>query len=119
VSVVRASLGRAGETAVLQHTDEALLHLVRDELADLIGDGPLPPPVEAKVFRWGGALPQYTPGHLGRVGELRAGLARVSAERPLAVAGAAYDGVGIPACVRSGQAAADDVLARLGGTMGA
>jgi oxygen-dependent protoporphyrinogen oxidase len=59
------------------------------------------------VTRWGGALPQYAPGHLDRVATARAALAGLSG---LALAGAGYDGVGIPACVRSGTAAAEAVL---------
>jgi oxygen-dependent protoporphyrinogen oxidase len=112
VSVVRASLGRAGETAVLQQRDEDLVAQVRLELAKLLGVDALPAPVDAAVYRWGGGLPQYTPGHRDRVERLRLGLAD---RAPLAVAGAAYDGVGIPACVRSGWAAADAVLDSLGG----
>jgi oxygen-dependent protoporphyrinogen oxidase len=50
-------------------------------------------------------LPQYAPGHLDRVAATRAALPAT-----LALAGAGYDGVGIPACVRSGEAAADEVL---------
>ena len=57
--------------------------------------------------RWGGGLPQYAPGHLDRVA---AGPGRAAAQPGLALAGAAYDGVGIPACVASGEKAADDVL---------
>ena len=53
------------------------------------------------MSRWGGALPQYAPGHLGRVERLRRAL-----PQGIVVCGAAYDGVGIPACVRSGREAA-------------
>lgn len=102
--VVRASLGRYGEPQVLQRDDADLVALVRSELAVLLGR-PLPAPVAASVSRWGGALPQYPPGHLARVAALRARL-----PAGLAVAGAAYDGVGIPACLRSGTAAADRVV---------
>ena len=103
--VVRASLGRYGEQARLQHHDRTLLATAHAELGDLIGT-PLPPPAEAWVQRWGGGLPQYAPGHLDRVAAVRAALAG----RPgLALAGAAYDGVGIPACVASGEAAAETV----------
>jgi oxygen-dependent protoporphyrinogen oxidase len=112
VSVVRASLGRAGETAVLQQRDEDLVAQVRLELAKLLGVDALPVPIDAGVYRWGGGLPQYTPGHRNQVERLRQGLA---GRAPVAVAGAAYDGVGIPACVRSGRAAADAVLDSLGG----
>ncbi|GLY94844.1 protoporphyrinogen oxidase [Actinoplanes sp. NBRC 103695] len=103
--IVRASLGRYGEQARLQHDDRTLLATAHAELGDLIGT-PLPPPAEAWVQRWGGGLPQYAPGHLDRVGAVRAALAG----RPgLALAGAAYDGVGIPACVASGETAAETV----------
>jgi len=52
------------------------------------------------VRRWTDALPQYTVGHLDRVARIRAAL-----PAGLAVAGAAYDGVGIPACIASADAA--------------
>ncbi len=107
-TVLRASLGRYGDEQVLQRDDKDLVELVRHELAELVG--PLPVPVDAAVQRWGGALPQYTPGHLDRVRRARTALA---GESTLALAGAGYDGVGIPACIRSGQAAADRVLAGL------
>ena len=68
-------------------------------------------PVAHRVTRWGGALPQYAPGHLERVRRIRADVARVPG---LAVCGAAFDGVGVPACIRSGYAAASSVLEHLG-----
>jgi oxygen-dependent protoporphyrinogen oxidase len=58
------------------------------------------------VTRWGGALPQYNVGHLDRISEIRAA---VSEQPGLAVAGAAYDGVGIPACVATAKVAAQQV----------
>jgi oxygen-dependent protoporphyrinogen oxidase len=62
------------------------------------------------VSRWGGGLPQYTVGHLDRVRRIRAG---VAAQGGLAVCGAAYDGIGIPACIASARLAADRVLSHL------
>jgi oxygen-dependent protoporphyrinogen oxidase len=102
--LVRASLGRHGDTGVLARTDADLTALVRAELSALLGSS-LPQPLDAKVFRWGGGLPQYGVGHTSRVRAARAAL-----PGSLALAGAAFDGVGIAACVRSGEAAADDVL---------
>jgi protoporphyrinogen/coproporphyrinogen III oxidase len=106
VAVLRASVGRYGEAAVLHRSDEDLAALVHDELGRLLG-APLPAPEAVRVTRWGGALPQYAPGHLDRVARARAALADVPG---LALAGAAYDGVGIPACIRSGWAAARWIL---------
>jgi oxygen-dependent protoporphyrinogen oxidase len=107
VALLRASVGRYRDTAALQRTDEDLAALVHAELGALLGAA-LPAPEWVRVTRWGGALPQYAPGHLDRVAAARAALADLPG---IALAGAAYDGVGIPACVRSGQAAAVRVLA--------
>ena len=101
--IVRASLGRYGDNDVLQLTDESLVDLVRAELPRLIG-APLPAPEATRVTRWGGALPQYGVGHVPRVATVRSALPPT-----LALAGAAYDGVGIAACVRSGETAAEQV----------
>jgi oxygen-dependent protoporphyrinogen oxidase len=109
-SVLRASVGRAGETADLQRSDDELVGVVLDELAQTVG--PLPRVVDSRVVRWGGGLPQYAVGHLDLVRRVRDGVAR---QQRLAVGGAAYDGVGVPACARSGRAAARAVLGQNGG----
>jgi protoporphyrinogen/coproporphyrinogen III oxidase len=101
---VRASLGRYGDERVLQRTDEDLAALALDDLRRLL-DRPLRTPLATRVTRWGGGLPQYGVGHVGRVVAARAQLPGT-----LALAGAAYDGIGIAACVRSGETAADVVL---------
>ncbi|MEZ0578211.1 NAD(P)/FAD-dependent oxidoreductase [Nocardioides sp. MH1] len=99
--VLRTSLGRFGEEQTLQVPDD---ELVRASLADLAeATGLTARPVDAVVQRWGGGLPQYAVGHLDRVARIRADVATVPG---LAVCGAAYDGVGIAACIGSGHAAA-------------
>jgi protoporphyrinogen/coproporphyrinogen III oxidase len=109
LAVVRASVGRFGGERDLQLDDE---EIVRRALADLraIPGVRLPAPVAALVTRWGGGLPQYEVGHLARVHRVRRGVEALPA---LAVAGAAYDGVGVPACVASGRDAADRLLQQL------
>jgi protoporphyrinogen/coproporphyrinogen III oxidase len=107
--VLRVSIGRYGDEAVLQRADDDLIVAGHDDLAKIVG-APLPAPLAASLTRWGGALPQYTPGHLGRVAEARAGLPAT-----IALAGAVCDGVGIPVCVTSGRAAADQIIIALGG----
>jgi oxygen-dependent protoporphyrinogen oxidase len=55
-------------------------------------------------------MPQYHVGHLDRVARIRTLLA----EHPrLALAGNAYEGVGIPDCVLSGENAAERVFSAL------
>src|SRR5215469_5698547 len=108
VHVVRCSVGRIGETALLQRDDADLAALAAAELAGATGI--TASSVAQRVTRWGGALPQYNVGHLDRVAAIRDA---VSEQPGLAVAGAAYDGVGIPACVATARDAAQQVLAHL------
>jgi protoporphyrinogen/coproporphyrinogen III oxidase len=106
-TLVRLSLGRHGEEGVLQRPDADLVAIAAADLADLIGTPR--EPVEAAVHRWGGGLPQYAPGHLDRVAAARKAL-----QPGLALAGAGYEGVGIPACVRSGRVAAEEIVRSVG-----
>ena len=110
LEIVRCSVGRIGEEALLQHADDELAALAAAELTTATGvrGGP----VATRVTRWGGALPQYTVGHLDRVAAIRSA---VAAQPGLAVCGAAYDGVGVPACVATARAAAGQVLTFLAG----
>jgi oxygen-dependent protoporphyrinogen oxidase len=108
VTVLRASIGRAGEAQELQRDDEDLLALARRDLRSLLGL--TAEPIDSVLTRWGGGLPQYAVGHVERVARIRAA---VEAVPGLAVCGAAYDGVGIPACIGSAQRAADHVAAAL------
>jgi oxygen-dependent protoporphyrinogen oxidase len=104
-TVLRASLGRYGETATLQYDDATLSKIALADLRDIVGR--LPEPVAWHVQRWGGSLPQYTVGHLDRVSRVDEDLAGVPG---LEVCGAAYRGIGIPAVIRS----AWDAVERLG-----
>jgi oxygen-dependent protoporphyrinogen oxidase len=104
LEIVRCSVGRIGEEALLQRSEAELAEVAAAELA--LASGVAGAPVGTRVTRWGGALPQYTVGHLDRVARIRAA---VAAQPGLAVCGAAYDGVGIPACVATARAAADQI----------
>ncbi len=102
--LLRTSLGRHREEAALQATDE---ELVAWSLADLrAAVGVSADPVDTHVQRWGGGLPQYAVGHLDRVTRIRDAVAGVPG---LAVCGAAYDGVGIPAVIASAHRAAREI----------
>lgn len=104
LTLLRASVGRAGETHALQLDDAELAELALRELRPLLGV--TAEPVDAVVTRWGGGLPQYAVGHVERVARIRAAVAEVAG---LGVCGAAYDGVGVPACIASARAAVDRV----------
>jgi oxygen-dependent protoporphyrinogen oxidase len=107
--LLRTSLGRHGDEAVLQRDDAELVALSHTDLAEAVGL--TAGPVASRVTRWGGALPQYDVGHVDRVARIRAALAEVPG---LAVCGAAYDGVGIAAVIGTATAAATSVRAGLG-----
>jgi len=107
--IVRVSMGRIGEEALLQYDDATLAKTALRELGEHLGQR-VPDPVDQRIDRWGGALPQYTPGHDARVAAAREALA---SHRGITIAGAAVDGVGIAACIASGQRAADIVAAQL------
>ncbi|MDN5764639.1 MAG: protoporphyrinogen oxidase [Humibacillus sp.] len=108
MTFLRASVGRFGEVSTLQRPDVDLVEIALRDLASVLGR-PLPTPVETQVQRWGGGLPQYAVGHRSRVEPARAPAPGIT------VCGAAYDGVGIPACIGSGRGAARAVVAHLAG----
>jgi oxygen-dependent protoporphyrinogen oxidase len=106
--LLRASAGRAHDTRALELDDASLVERLRGDLATTMGLA-ADVPARVRVTRWAEALPQFRPGHLDRVAAWHA---EVAGEHPgLAVAGAALEGLGIPACVRQGWAAAERLAA--------
>jgi protoporphyrinogen/coproporphyrinogen III oxidase len=103
VELVRFSFGRFGDDLARSAGDEQLLKWSADDLATVFGVKV--DPVDSHVQRWLDAMPQYGPGHLELVAELRAGLPPT-----LSVAGGYLDGIGVPACVGSGARAAAAVV---------
>jgi oxygen-dependent protoporphyrinogen oxidase len=108
VAIVRCSIGRHGDVGDLQRDDADLAAAAAAELTTYAGFHGVP--IESRVTRWGGALPQYAVGHPDRVARIRASVAEVPG---LAACGATYDGVGVPACIRSAHRAVAEVLAGL------
>ncbi|MEV5105986.1 protoporphyrinogen oxidase [Streptomyces massasporeus] len=102
--VLRTSVGRYGETEILQRDDSELVEVSRHDLKAATGLDATP--VATRVTRWDGGLPQYPVGHHARVARIREHIARLPG---LAVCGAPYDGVGIPACIASAYAAVDRI----------
>jgi protoporphyrinogen/coproporphyrinogen III oxidase len=107
--VLRASVGRHGSVADLQREDGELVDVVMAELA--LALGVTGRPADWSVTRWGGALPQYTVGHVERMSQVASAAAAVPG---LALCGAAYAGVGIAACVAGAQQAAAGILEQFG-----
>ncbi|MFH8899631.1 protoporphyrinogen oxidase [Streptomyces coeruleorubidus] len=108
--VLRTSVGRYGETEILQRDDDGLVAVSRHDLKAATGLDATP--VATRVTRWDDGLPQYPVGHHTRVARIREHVAKL---RGLAVCGAPYDGVGIPACIASAYAAVDQIHGDLRG----
>jgi oxygen-dependent protoporphyrinogen oxidase len=106
--VLRASTGRFGDDRALEMDDDDLVGAVHAELSPVLGLAS--PPVIARVSPWPRAFPQYLPGHLALVSRIEEAARQLHG---LALAGAAYHGLGIPACIAQGQAAAASVAAGL------
>ncbi len=105
--LLRCYLGRAGADP-LGSDDESLLAAVRQDLETVLGIRAQP--WLQRVYRWPEGMPQYTVGHVARTAEIF-GLLR---ELPgLALAGAAYRGVGMPDVVRQANQAAEEVAQTL------
>ena len=97
--LLRVSAGRYGDERAMGMSDDAVVAQLRDELGLVMGVRG--EPQEVAVHRWPRAFPQYAPGHLTRMAEVQAAL-----PANVALAGAVLGGVGIPACIGTGRAAA-------------
>lgn len=108
VATLRTSFGRLGDR--VDATDDELVRLALADLETVFGAAGLAAPdiVDAVVQRWPTGLPHYAPGHLARVGAAAGDL-----PRGIAVAGAGYAGVGVPACIGTATAAVGKVTADL------
>jgi protoporphyrinogen/coproporphyrinogen III oxidase len=102
--ILRCFLGGARDEAVLGLNDDEMLETVRRELSDIVKLEA--PPIFARVYRWREAMAQYEPGHIARVAQIEKRVAEIPG---LALAGNAYHGIGVPDCIRSGNAAAKKV----------
>ena len=102
VLVLRTSVGRYGETTILERDDTGLVDVSRHDLREATGLEATP--LETRITRWTDGLPQYPVGHHARVARIREHVGKLPG---LAVCGAAYDGVGIPATIASAYAAVE------------
>jgi protoporphyrinogen/coproporphyrinogen III oxidase len=106
--LLRCFVGGPGHEELVDLNDQELKALARRELQAIMGIDAQP--LLERVFRWRKANPQYDVGHLERMHALRLQCAQ---EPGLFVAGGAFDGVGVPDCIRQGKAAAQEALAFL------
>jgi len=103
--VARCFLGGMEDAGVLDESDEAVAALVASELQDIAGFTARPR--FTRIARWPRAMAQYTVGHPQRLAEMQA---RTPPAGGLHLAGNAYEGIGIPDCIRMGRQAAERIL---------
>ncbi|MBX3423163.1 MAG: protoporphyrinogen oxidase [Pirellulaceae bacterium] len=107
--LLRVFLGGALRPEIMAQTDRELLSMATTELREILGWRGTQARWQA-VIRWPHAMPQYNVGHLARLEQIHQQLAALPTLR---LCGAAYQGVGIPQCVRSAQQAANELLGAL------
>lgn len=113
-AVFRAFLGGARREAMLAESDGTLVATVRREMAAILGTKVLAAEIEpehVRVSRWRRAMAQYAVGHRDRMRRIAERTATLPALR---LAGNAYDGIGIPDCIRLGRRAARELVDTLG-----
>jgi oxygen-dependent protoporphyrinogen oxidase len=103
--LLRCFLGGTADPGVLHESDDAVTEAVLEELHRIVGFSARPS--FARIFRWPRSMAQYTVGHQQRMAEVRQ---RLAASPGLDLAGNAYEGIGIPDCIRTGKQAAERIL---------
>ncbi|WP_043933130.1 protoporphyrinogen oxidase [Bacillus sp. EB01] len=109
-ALLRCYVGRAGDDTVVDLSDDKITEIVLEDLRKAMNIQARPEFVI--ISRWKDSMPQYTVGHKQRLETLKRHLAT---ELPgVYLAGASYEGVGLPDCIDQGEAAVRDVLNFLG-----
>ena len=100
--LARVFMGGAVRPELMDKNDDELLGLARKEVNELLGAGSLPR--LQTLVRWNEAMPQYLVGHLQLVASIRQ---KLQEDKSLRLVGNAFDGVGIPQCVRLARQTAE------------
>jgi oxygen-dependent protoporphyrinogen oxidase len=111
-ALLRVFIGRAGQETEIDWDESGLLTIAREELRLTLGI--TAKPRLYRIYRWDRAMPQYNFGHAERLEQIERCLA---AHPGLALAGNAYQGIGIPDCIHSGEMAAERILSTLKNTV--
>ncbi|HEV2730301.1 MAG TPA: protoporphyrinogen oxidase [Terriglobales bacterium] len=108
-ALIRCFLGGSRDEEILQLPEDEIIRIARQELREILGVSA--EPLFARIYKWKAAMAQYTVGHLDRLERID----RLRQQIPgLALAGNAYRGIGVPACVHSGMQAAEQLLSYMG-----
>jgi len=106
--LLRAFVGGACQSELVELDDEPLQRLVVKELTDLLAIRGQP--TMCHVVRQVRAMPQYYVGHEQIVRRIEE---RAAALSNFALAGNALSGIGVPNCIHAGEKAAESLMLRL------
>ncbi len=107
--LIRAYIGKPGDTVVDNHTDDEIVSIVRKDLSQMMtitGD-----PDFTIVNRLPKSMPQYHVGHINRIKAIQH---HIETTYPrLRVTGASFEAVGLPDCIQQGKNAIEEIIAEL------
>lgn len=109
--LLRAYVGKPGDEDIVMYSDEEIVQIVLQELAQTMTI--TQDPEFSLVTRWARAMPQYTIGHMDRIKKVRKEIAE--SLPGVFLAGASFGGVGIPDCIEQAEKAVEAVVAHLKG----
>jgi oxygen-dependent protoporphyrinogen oxidase len=104
--LLRCFMGGMEDAAILNESDDTVTVSAMEELRQIVPFTARP--LFTRVYRWPRAMAQYTVGHPARMAEFESRLAGIPG---LHVAGNAYQGIGVPDCIRMGRSAAERIAA--------
>lgn len=104
--LLRCYVGHSRDQSKVELSDEDMVAMVQSEMKDIMGVTATP--IFHRITRWKKSMPQYQVGHLQRLKQIRQDLKTL---RPgVFLAGAGYQGVGVPDCIQQGKEAAMHVM---------
>ncbi|MFC7391698.1 protoporphyrinogen oxidase [Scopulibacillus cellulosilyticus] len=105
-ALVRCYLGKAGDDDIIHRSDDELTQVALENLSTVVNIKKQPH--FSVVSRWEQAMPQYPVGHKQWLKDVRG---RLQEDYPnVYLAGASYEGVGLPDCIRQGKDAAKHII---------
>ncbi|MEB1808016.1 MAG: protoporphyrinogen oxidase [Bacillaceae bacterium] len=105
-ALLRCYVGRFGNDEIVSQSDDEILAAVKNDLNKIMKIDE--PPQFHSITRWKKAMPQYIVGHKQRIEMLKTSLKK---DMPgVYVAGAAYEGLGLPDCIDQGEAVVQNVV---------
>jgi oxygen-dependent protoporphyrinogen oxidase len=113
-ALLRCYVGRSGDEGWIALSDEEIVQKVRRDLQEIMGIEAVP--IFHEVTRLMHSMPQYPIGHLQTIQAARSQLNEVMPN--VFLAGAAYQGVGLPDCIQQGKTAAQQVMNSLAAAYG-